>query len=249
MDIQSRDELGELGESFNQMSTDLADSNRKRRQQTADIAHDLRTPLSVVLGYTEALSEGKLEGSQEIFNVVHQEVRHLNHLINDLRTLSLADAGDLPLNLQDISPRSLLERTASAFQEQAGSQGIDLQMQLPENPLMMRVDPERMAQVLGNLVSNALFYTAAGGRITLSAADQGENVLISVSDTGPGIDPADLANVFDRFYRADSSRQHDGGAGLGLSIARSLVELQGGRISVQSQPGQGTCFDIKLPAA
>lgn len=247
VEVRSKDELGRLAASFNQMSADLARSNRLRRQMTADIAHDLRTPLSLILGYTEALSEGKLEASGEIFSVMHNEAGHLSHLVDDLHTISLADARELPLNLQNISPASLLKRTAAAFNPQAEQKSIALQVDADPGLPRIKVDPERMAQVLGNLVSNALRYTPEGGRIELSATSDDRHTHLQVRDNGSGIVPEDLPYIFTRFYRGDRSRQQNGAAGLGLTITRSLVEAQGGSIAVESEPGQGTTFTILLP--
>lgn len=246
--VRSRDELGVLAGSFNQMSTDLAHASALRRQMTADIAHDLRTPLSVILGYTEALREGKLAGDQDIFDTLHTEAQHLQHLIDDLRTLSLADAGELPLMRQPVAPQSLLERTAAAYRAQAQARGITLVVCSPVDVPEIDVDPERMAQVLNNLISNAVRYTPAQGTITLKAEVHGNNVQLVVQDTGMGIAPADLPHVFERFYRADPARQHgDGSSGLGLAIAKGIVAAHRGSIAVASTKGMGTTFTITLP--
>lgn len=248
--IRSRDELGELAASFNQMSADLARANDLRRQMTADIAHDLRTPLSVITGYTEALRDGVLHPSPEMFQTMHREAEHLSLLVEDLRTLSLADAGELTLTRSTVHPRELLDRMAAAFGPRADKLGIDLQANAEESVPTIHVDPERMTQVLGNLVSNALRHTPAGGQIALSAARSGGHVLLRVRDTGAGIAPKDLPRIFDRFYRGDEARQtHGGESGLGLAIAKAIVELHGGTIAVESTPGAGTAFTIALPAA
>jgi signal transduction histidine kinase len=248
--VHTRDEIGELATSFNQMTANLAQANQLRRQMTADIAHDLRTPTSVIMGYTEALSDGVLPGSPEIYRVMHQEVQHLNHLIEDLRTLSLADAGELSLMPQAIAPYELLERAAVAHSIQANKQGVTLHIERPAANLpLIQVDPDRLAQVLSNLVSNALRYTPDGGQITLSARQAGENVLLTVADTGAGIAPDDLPYIFRRFYRGDKSRPANGESGLGLAIARSIVEAHGGGITAVSDLGQGTSFTISLPAS
>jgi two-component system, OmpR family, sensor histidine kinase BaeS len=248
--VRSRDELGALAESFNQMSADLAHASTLRRQMTADIAHDLRTPLSVILGYTEALREGKLPPDQEMFETLHTEAQHLQRLVDDLRTLSLADAGELPLTRQPIAPVLLLERIAVAYKTQAQDRGVALDVRAAREMPAIDVDPERMAQVLGNLLSNALRYTPGGGRITLAVDSRGGTVELRVEDTGAGIAPDDLPLVFERFYRGDESRHgSDGSSGLGLAIARSIVEAHGGTIGVASAPGRGTTFTITLPAA
>jgi two-component system sensor histidine kinase BaeS len=246
--VRSQDELGELAASFNRMSADLARANELRRQMTADIAHDLRTPLSVIAGYTEGLRDGVLQPTPKTFQTMHQEAEHLNHLVEDLRTLSLADAGELTLIRQVVHPRELLERTAAAHLPRAQQLEIGLEVTAQANLPPVSVDPERMAQVLGNLVSNALRHTPAGGQISLAAAQKGNSALLTVQDNGVGIAPDRLRRIFERFYRGDEARQaHEGESGLGLAIAKSLVELHGGTISVESTLGEGTKFAIALP--
>jgi len=248
--VRSQDELGELAASFNRMSADLAQANELRRQMTADIAHDLRTPLSVIKGYAEGLRDGVLQATPDTFQTVYQEAEHLSRLVEDLRTLSLADAGELTLTRQLVRPRELLERTAAAHLPRAQQLEIGLQVTAEANLPVMNVDPERMAQVLGNLVSNALRHTPAGGRILLAAAQQGSNALLTVQDNGIGIAPERLRRIFARFYRGDAARQaHEGESGLGLAIAKSLVELHGGMISAASTLGEGTTFTIALPVS
>ncbi len=244
--VQSQDELGELALSFNQMSVDLARSTQLRRQMTADIAHDLRTPLSVILGYAEALSDGKLQGGADIYAVIHSEAQHLQRLIEDLRLLSLADAGELSLSRQSISPRTLLHRAFAAHAIAAEEKGVALQLTAADDLPAISVDPSRMAQVLNNLVGNALRHTPAGGEIQLSAQARDGAVEIRVQDSGEGIAPEHLSHIFERFYRADASRTH-GESGLGLAIVRSLVQAHGGTISAVSTPGHLTSFTVTLP--
>ncbi len=245
--VHTHDEVGKLTESFNNMSADLERSSLQRKQMTANIAHDLRTPLSVILGYTEALSDGKLNATPEIAETLHREAQHLNHLIEELRTLSLADTGDLQLHRSLIEPVPLLERTVSSYRMQADEQGIELNVEAMDELPTINVDSQRMAQVLGNLVSNALRHTPSGGSVTLSATSTVQDSQLSVRDTGSGIAPDDLPHVFSRFYRADTARTGSGASGLGLSIAKSIVEAHGGTIEVSSVPGQGSQFTIKLP--
>ncbi len=247
--VRTNNELGELAASFNRMSADLAQSNQLRRQMTADIAHELRTPLSVILGYTEALNDGKLVGTPQTFDVLHEEAQHLSRLIEDLRTLSLADSGELPLTRRPIPPEVLLERAASAYAAQAKQQEVALVMDVDQPLPEVDVDPDRMAQVFGNLISNALRYTPAEGRIVLRARARGERVLLDVKDTGEGIASEDLPYVFERFYRGDKARSQNGESGLGLAIVKSIVDAHGGRIGVQSCVGDGTTFRIELPTA
>lgn len=246
--VRTKDELGELAASFNQMSDDLAQSNEQRRQMTADIAHDLRTPLSVILGYMESLSTGKLQPSQQTFEIMYAKGRHLQHMIEDLRTLALADAGELPIIRRPVEPGILLEHTALAHMVQAQEQGVTIRVEADPGLPQIEVDPERMGQVFGNLVSNALRYTPEGGEIILTATGDGSSVQLKVKDTGAGIDPADLPHIFSRFYRSDRSRQQNGESGLGLAIARSIVEAHGGSLTVASKLGQGTTFTIVIPA-
>ena len=247
--VRTQDELGELAKSFNQMSADLAQASQLRRQMTADIAHELRTPLSVILGYTEALSDGKLHGSPGMYQAMYGEAQLLSHLVDDLRTLSLADAGELTLNRLPVAPGECLERTAASQAALAAQQSVEVRVQVAPNLPLIEADRERIAQVLGNLMSNALRYTPAGGTITLSAEAAGESVMLRVSDTGPGIEPDHLPHIFQRFYRADEFRTTNGESGLGLAIAKSLVEAHGGTITVESIVGQGTTFTVALPAS
>jgi len=250
--VRSRDEIGTLATSFNQMSADVARGITLRKQMTADLAHDLRTPLTILRGYTEGLSEQRLQGTPALYNIMHDEVKHLQRLVEDLRTLSLADARELPLNKRAIDPRALLEQTGLAFIVQLEDRSLGLRVEAPESLPSILVDTDRMIQVLNNLVANALRYTTRG-EIVLSAQQEGQQVLLQVSDTGAGINPEHIPFIFDRFYRADPSRQRTGesedSSGLGLAIAKAIVEAHDGAISVESSPEHGTTFTIRLPVA
>jgi signal transduction histidine kinase len=246
--VRSRDELGELAAAFNQMSADLSRANRLRRQMTADIAHELRTPLTVLTGYLESLRDGVLKATPARYDVMHREAQHLHRLVEDLRLLSLADAGELKLNRQDTAPREILDRAFSAFAHRAEQGGRALRVESPDGLPAVQVDPERMAQVLNNLITNSLRYTPAGGQVTLSAGRRDGEVTLTVHDCGAGIAPDVLPHVFERFYRGDPARQQqEDESGLGLAISKSLVEAHGGRISVESILGEGATFTIHLP--
>jgi two-component system sensor histidine kinase BaeS len=252
VNVRSKDEIGELAHSFNKMSADLERASQARKQMTADLAHDLRTPLSILRGYTEGLQESRLQGSTKIYGIMHEEVTHLQRLVEDLRTLSLADAGEIRLNKRMVNPKSLLERTALAYIMQAEQQGINLRVEADDDLPQINIDTDRMTQVLNNLVSNALRHTAQG-EIVLSAAWRADRVELRVRDTGSGIAPEDVPFVFDRFYRADKSRtrvaaQSDDTAssGLGLAIVKAIIEAHGGTINIESTVGAGSTFVIGL---
>jgi signal transduction histidine kinase len=218
----------------------------QRRQMTADIAHELRTPLSLILGYAEALRDGVLPATLESHNIIHDEALRLSRLVDDLRALSLAEAGELPLTRRETAVAPLIEQVAAAHQPRAQQQGIALQTDLPADLPPITADPDRLKQVIVNLLDNALRHTPEGGQVTLSARQDGPELSIAVRDSGPGIASEDLPRVFDRFYRADKSRTR-GGSGLGLAIARSIAQAHGGRLTVDSQTGQGATFTLWLP--
>lgn len=246
--VRSRDELGELATSFNLMSAKLAQSINLRRQMTADIAHELRTPISVILGHTEAMHDGILPPSEETFDIIRDEALRLERMVDDLRTLSRADAGELILTCRPTPVQDLVDQAIKAYRPQARKKDIQLLVEASPDLPDLNIDPDRIAQVLSNLLSNALRYTPQDGEITLSTKQTVGEVEIWVRDSGPGIDPEDLPNIFDRFYRTDKSRQREsGGSGLGLAIAKSIVEGHGGRIWAESESGDGTTIVIALP--
>jgi signal transduction histidine kinase len=247
--VTSRDELGELAVAFNQMSADLDRLNQSRRQMTADIAHDLRSPLTVIGGYVESMRNGVLKPTPERLNTIHAEVQHLQRLVEDLRTLSQADAGELTLNCEPITPLALLERMAKSYGHLAAQKKVTLEVQADPALPEIRLDPDRMAQVFGNLITNSLRYTPEGGEIILAAGQEANLLVFCVQDKGQGIPAGALPHIFDRFYRADPARAQGDESGLGLAIARSIVEAHGGSISAESEVGKGTRVKIVFPLA
>lgn len=240
--VTSQDELGQLSSTFNQMSNDLAHADQQRRQMTADITHDLSTPLQVIAGYLEMFEDDEVALTADRIQIMMTEIEHLHRLVDDLGMISQADANEIRMELQPNSPSELLGRIFSAYYQLAQNQGVELLVDVKPDVPDILVDENRMARVLSNLVDNALRYTPDGGRITLSTHHTDETVEIHVQDTGSGISPEDLPYVFDRFYRADKSREGNSGKlGLGLTICKALVNDQGGTIMVKSAgKGQGT---------
>jgi two-component system sensor histidine kinase BaeS len=245
--VTSRDELGELAAAFNQMSADLDRLNLSRRQMTADIAHDLRSPLTVIGGYVESMRDGVLKPTPERLDTIHAEVMHLQRLVEDLRTLSQADAGELELNREPMAPLALLERMAKSYNQMAAQKKVTLEVQAQANLPEIRLDPDRMAQVFGNLIGNSLRYTPEGGHILLTAGQEKDAMAFHVQDNGQGISAEALPYIFNRFYRADPARSQGGESGLGLAIARSIVEAHGGSISAESEGGKGTKIKLVFP--
>ncbi len=245
--VRSSDELGELAQAFNKMSAELSRSVNVRRQMTADIAHELRTPLSLILGHAEAVHDGVLPPTHENFEIIREEATRLGNMVNDLRILSLADAGELPIQLQSSEPQRLIQEVASLYQFQAQRKNIifelDIDSQLPD----IEVDPGRITQVLTNILDNALRHSPEGGRVILAAKRVGNRVELSVQDSGPGLSGNDLDRIFERFYRTDSSRPREGGSGLGLAIAKSIVQAHGGQVSAESEVGAGLKIRVSLP--
>jgi signal transduction histidine kinase len=250
VNVRSNDEIGQLARSFNQMSQEVYRVNQLRRQMTVDIAHDLRTPLTVIAGYIESMQEGVLKPTPERLGLIYTEIERLQNLVEDLKILSLADSGELPLHPQQFAPKYLLDRAITPFRHPADQKKVSLHVDSDEKLPRIRVDEARMMQVFSNLISNALRYTSDGGEIVLSASQVGESVKIIIKDTGQGISDADLPHIFERFYRADKSRSTEAGeTGLGLAIAKALVEAQGGSIHAESTPGLGTAIWMQFTPA
>jgi two-component system OmpR family sensor kinase/two-component system sensor histidine kinase BaeS len=260
VEIRSHDELGELGQTFNQMAESLDSAETKRQHLMADIAHELRTPITVIQANLEAMLDEVLPLDVEQVAVLHDETLLLSRLVADLRLLSQAEAGALKLEPQETEIISLIHRVVEKIKVQAQQNGINLEIEIPEDLPRIRIDADRITQVLNNLIGNALRYTPQGGKIIVSAAKSSGlagTIQISVTDTGSGIDPEALPFVFDRFYRADQSRaRNSGGSGLGLAIVKQLVEAHGGKVGAVSpvfsnadKQGYGTRITITLPGA
>jgi signal transduction histidine kinase len=233
------------------MAEELENAEQNRRNLTADVAHELRTPLHIIQGNLEGMLDGVYEPTKEQITATLDETRLLARLVSDLQTLSLAEAGKLHLHCQPVLVVDLIEDTLTGFSVMAAENDITLQKYITgtDAELTLNADADRLSQVLNNLVANAMRYTPRGGFIRLKAAPTGSGVTLIVEDTGSGISPEDLPYVFDRFWKAEKSRsRHEGtGSGLGLAIARQLVQAHGGTIEAESQAGQGTRFIITLP--
>ena len=248
--IRSNDELGELAKAFNKMSAELSRSVNTRKQMTADIAHELRTPLSLIIGHAEAVHDGVLHPTKENFEIIREEAVRLEHLVNDLRTLSLADAGELSINLQTIEPGQLLQEIALLYQIQIQKKNIQLELDIASHLPTLEVDPGRMTQVLTNILDNAIRHTPEDGHITLSAQQANNMIAFIIEDGGLGLPSEEATKIFERFYRTDTSRQReDGGSGLGLAIAKSIVQAHNGQLSAESEAGKGLKIKILLPVS
>jgi len=246
---RTQDEAGQVGRAFDTMAGALQQQEQARQSFMADIAHELRNPLTVLRGNLEAIQDGLLEPTPEQVSTLHGQSVTLSRLVEDLRTLSLASTGHLELRQQNMDLRQVAGAVVAGFQPSAAERGIVLSLQAPNELPPVFADPERVGQALRNLIDNALRYTPPGGRVGVSLTAEGDQVAIAVADTGGGIAPEDLPHVFDRFYRADRSRSRaTGGSGVGLAIVKQLVEAQGGGVSAQSEPGRGSTFAFSLPA-
>jgi two-component system sensor histidine kinase BaeS len=251
---EGRGEFRRLTVSFNRMVSELERSDLLRRNLTADVAHELRTPLHVIQGNLEGIQDGVYQADAEKIELLLAETTQLARLVEDLRTLSLAEAGQLHLQKEKVEVDELLNDVATSFSDLAEAGGVSLSVEppLPRSPeLTVEGDAGRLDQVLSNLVANALRHTAPGGKITLRGEPVPDAIRLQVCDNGTGIPPEDLPFIFDRFWHGDPAKPDDRNAssGLGLAIARQLVQAHGGKISVESQLNQGTTFTIELPAA
>jgi len=253
--IETSDEFGHVAASFNEMAESLESGEKAKRRMIADIAHELRTPITVVRSALEGLRDGLIDPTQETFTSLHNRILLLGRLVGDLHQLALADAGRLSIQSMPLDVAQTIEGIVETIGVQAEDSGLALTATVTPDLPLVAADRHRIEQVLLNLLANAIRHTPEGGAISIEAAPADGGVRLSVCDTGPGIDPSDLPHIFDRFYRADASRTVDPGApdegnsGLGLPIAKALVEAHGGTIWAESEPGRGTCIRFTLPSA
>lgn len=251
--VEGSAEMAKVAHAFNEMTTALANSERQRQNMVADVAHELRTPLSVVQGNLQAILDDVYDLDKAEVSRLYDETRLLSRLVDDLRELALADAGQLSLNLRRIDVAQIIATTVESLSLAAEAHEITLAAQMPDDLGPVQADPDRVAQVLRNLLVNALRHTPLEGTVTVTASQTADEVEIAITDTGEGIAAEDLPYIFDRFWRADRSRARNdrwaGSSGLGLSVAQSLVEAQSGRIWAESELGAGSTFYFTLPLA
>jgi signal transduction histidine kinase len=248
VDVRGGKEVEELGTAFNALSSGLEKNEMLRKNMVADISHELRNPLAAQRGYLEAIEDGVIELSPETMDILVKHNIVLSRLVEDLRQLSIVDAGQMELDIRPMRLDRVFKMVDLSFQHQRAEKRISLKMGISPNLPEVKGDQARIVQVLGNLMSNAILYTPEGGCIELNAGEGDDEVVISVIDTGRGIAKEELGNVFERFYRTDKSRtRHSGGTGLGLSIAKALVEAHQGRMWVESEAGKGTSIFFTLP--
>jgi two-component system sensor histidine kinase BaeS len=247
--VVGRDELAELTSTFNRMATQLAEQDQQRRRLFAGIAHELRTPLSVIQGTLEGILDRVVEPTPERIAGLHSQAVLLKRLITDLRDLSLAQAGQLQLNRRATDVSGVVRETLEALAPLADERAVALRLDQPPHLPSIQADPDRLRQVVQNLVENALRHTPSGGEVRIALRDgNGAGIRMVVADTGTGIRGEDLPYIFEHFYRADESRaRSSGGIGMGLAIVKSLVEAHGGHVSVDSAPGSGSTFTVTLP--
>ncbi len=237
-------EVRSLASAFNSMAAQLEAHDRQRRGMLADVTHELRTPLTIIQGNLEGMLDGMYDADEARLRSMLDEAQVLSRLTDDLRTLSLAETGSLELKRESVDLGGLVRTTVAAFQSQADSAGVRIDLLAPEDEINIEIDAERVRQVLSNLISNALRYSPRGGTVRVEVSKKAQEAGVSVRDSGPGIAAADLLHVFDRYYKSADSR----GMGLGLSIAKYIVEAHGGQIRAESAPGQGTTISLSLPA-
>jgi len=246
--IQSQDEVGQLARTFNMMASDLDRLEKLRRNIVADVAHELRTPLSNIAGYLEAIRDGVVKPDTPTIASLSEEVDLLARLVNDLQELAMADAGKLELVCQPENLAQVIEQAVKAIQVKAADKNLEVNTSISADLPLVNIDYHRVSQVLRNFLANAITHTASGGKINVTAEQVDNQIKVSICDNGEGIPAEDVPHIFERFYRVDKSRARNaGGSGLGLTIAKRLVEAHGGTIGAQSEQDKGSCFFFTLP--
>ena len=249
--VHRADELGQLASSINALAVTLEQTERRRLAVIGDVAHELRTPIATLEGYLEGLLDGVIESSPSTWATLHTQAGRLRRLVDDLQELSRAEARQIPLSLQPVTPQRLVQGALEPLEGQFAEKGLELHIHLPENLPLVIADPARAVQILTNLLVNALRYTPAPGHVEVTVSSEADILAFRITDTGVGLTPEQLAHVFERFYRVDKSRSRAlGGSGIGLTIAQSLAQAMGGDIRVESAGlGQGSSFTLTLPQA
>ncbi len=247
--VHSTDELGQLASSINTLAVALEQTERRRLEVIGNVAHELRTPIATLEGYLEGLLDGVIEPSPLTWAMLHTEAGRLRRLVDDLQELSRAEARQVPLSLQPVTPQRLVQDALEPLEGQFAEKGLELQIHVPEDLPQVMADPTRAVQILTNVLVNALRYTPAPGKVVLAVNCEYTMVAFRISDTGVGLSPEQIAHIFERFYRVDKSRSRAfGGSGIGLTIAQSLAQAMGGEIRVESAGlGQGSSFTLTLP--
>ena len=246
--VSSNDEVGQLARDFNQLAYTLERNEKMRREFMADVSHELRTPLSILRGELEAIEDGVRTLDHSSMKSLQGEVGMLSKLVDDLYELSLADVGALTYRKSQCDLNDLLQTSVAMYQERCNAAGLRVELRLPAGPLLLEADAKRLQQLFGNLLENAVRYTDAGGLLLISASLEDENILVSLMDSGPGVDPQQLPRLFERFYRGEASRNRaSGGAGLGLAICHSIVLAHGGSLTADHSPLGGLWLSLRLP--
>lgn len=245
--VETGDEVGQLASVFNQMSAELAANESNRQELLANIAHELKTPLAVLQGHLESMLDGVEQPEPDKLFSMQEEVMRLTRLVGDLRDLSLAQVHQLELHLQPVELGEKTERAAEMLEPLLEEKKLHFVKDLAPDLPVRQLDPDRMNQVLYNLITNAIRYTTPGTAILLKTEGAGEKVRLTIADEGPGIPPEDLPHVFEQFYRGEKSRNRaSGGSGIGLSLAKSFVEAQGGHIEARNRPQGGAEFVVEV---
>jgi signal transduction histidine kinase len=248
VNVKGDSELDQLGNTFNAMADNLGRAEELRKNMVADIAHELRNPLANIKGYLEAASDGLIETNEDTIRKLDEEATLLTRLVDDLQELSLAEAGELKLDCEPVEISQIIKTTVQMMQTKASQKDVVLEFTLADNLPEVYIDIHRISQVLRNLIENAITATPPGGTISISTQQIEDYIEVGVEDNGEGIPTDDLDNIFERLYRVDKSRARaTGGSGLGLTIARRLVEAHGGHIRVESEQGKGSCFSFTIP--